>query len=270
MTIHKGYSDGPEGQIHWRMMNAAEDAGMPDLYCFSPAPFSSIAYSAIMPYLAIGGRAIAPDYPGQGGSDGVSPTPSIEAYADSMCAVIDALSGDRPVHLTGFHSGCLVAVDVALLLPDQATRLALVDVPAFDPDTRAKYLPMVGAPFEPSHAMDSQQKAWERAVSSRQETQPLARSLEMFADQVAAGDRQNATFHAAFTYDLEAKFAALDTSTTIIATQSMLLEPTRRAARLIPGARLIEQLDIQRSVLDENAETSAAIIRDALDCQVSP
>ena len=94
--IRKGYSDGPEGQIHWRMAGEG-GANAPDLYCFSPAPFSSIAYASILPHLAQAGRAIAPDYPGQGGSSGGSAAPTIESYADSMCALIKALSGDAPV-----------------------------------------------------------------------------------------------------------------------------------------------------------------------------
>ena len=264
MTVSKGYSDGPEGQVHWRM-SGAETANRPDLYCFSPAPFSSIAYATILPHLAETRRVIAPDYPGQGGSDGGSVTPSVEQYAKSMCAVIKALSGNAPVQLTGFHSGCLVAVEVALRLPTQVRQLAVVDVPAFDPETRAKYLPMVGSEFEPSHDFASQEKAWERAVTSRRETQPLARSLEMFADTVGNHDRQNATFHAAFSYDVEAKFAALNTPTTIIATQSSLLEPSRRAAELIPNADLVEHLDVAGSVLDENAAKTAEIVLEALN-----
>jgi len=262
MTIRKGYSDGPEGQIHWRMSGEVGDA--PDLYCFSPAPFSSIAYSTILPFLANGRRAIAPDYPGQGGSDGGSATPSIEQYADSMCALIETHSADAPVALTGFHSGCLVAVEVALKLKERTAELVLVDVPAFDPDTRAKYLPLVGAKFMPSSDLSSQSKAWERAVTARLETQQLARSLEMFADQVAMGERQNATFHAAFTYEVDSQFGKLTTPATIIATQSSLLEPSRRAARLIQQARLVELLDVQRSVLDENAELTAKAVLDAL------
>lgn len=263
MSIRKGYSDGLEGQIHWRM--SAKEGTAPDLYCFSPAPFSSIAYATVLPFLAQGRRAIAPDYPGQGGSEGGGPTPSIDQYADSMCALIEAQSGNANITLTGFHSGCLVAVEVALRLSERVAGLALVDVPAFDPETRAKYLPQVGARFEPDTDLQSQAKAWDRAVTSRTETQPLSRSLEMFADQVAAGDRQNATFHAAFTYNVEDCFARLSAPTTIIATQSMLLEPSRRAARLIEGARLVERLDIQRSVLDEHAEQTAQAILAALD-----
>lgn len=265
MMIRKGYSDGPEGQIHWRIAGAAAAGNAPDLYCFSPAPFSSIAYEAILPKLASGRRVIAPDYPGQGGSSGGSAEPSIEQYTRSMCALIETLSGEEAVTLTGFHSGCLVAVETALKLGKRVSQIVLVDVPAFDPETRAKYLPAVGSPFAVSAELCGLEKAWERAVASRLDSQPIERSLEMFADQVANGQRQNATFHAAFTYDVEARFKRLTRPTTIMATQSMLLEPSRRATELIDGAKLIERLDIQGSVLDQNAPITAKEILDSLD-----
>lgn len=264
MTLRKGYSDGPQGQVHWRKAEPASEAAAPDLYCFSPAPFSSIAYATIMPHLAAGRHVIAPDYPGQGGSDGDGPTPSIEDYAASMLAAINDVSGDAPVDVLGFHSGCLVAAEIKLRAPDQIGKIVLVDVPAFDPETRAKYLPMVGATFEPSANMESLAKAWDMAVTKRLETQTLAQSLALFADTAGNGPRMNATFHAAFTYDVEVKLSALVADVTIIASQSSLLEPSRRAAGMITDCELVEMLDVQRSVLDESAEVTAAVILKAL------
>lgn len=264
MTNRKGYSDGPEGQIHWRMATPSDDAQQADLYCFSPAPFGSIAYATLLPHLARDRRVIAPDYPGQAGSDGGSSQPSIEAYAASMLAVIADLSGGRSVDVLGFHSGCLVAAEVKRQAPEVINHVIMVDVPAFDPETRAKYLPMVGKPFELSPDLESVAKAWDMAVTKRLETQPLAHSLAMFADTVGNGPRMNATFHAAFTYDVEASLSSLNANATIIATQSSLLAPSRRAADMIPDCKLVELLEISRSVLDENAETTAAAILSSL------
>lgn len=265
MSLRKGYSDGPQGQLHWRRAGTLGTPGRPDLYCFSPAPFGSIAYSNLLPHLATDRGVVAPDYPGQGGSDGDSVTPSIEEYAASMAAIIHDLSQDTPVSVFGFHSGCLVAIELALTLSDKVDQVVLVDVPAFDPDTRAKYLPMVGAPFEPSADAQSVAKSWDMAVTKRRETQSLEQCFAMFADTVGNGPRINATFHAAFTYDVESKFAALKHKTTIIATQSSLLAPSQRAAQLISGAKLVELLEVQRSVLDENAQTTADAVLAALD-----
>ena len=264
MTLRKGYCDGPEGQIHWRMVKLDSSVELPDLYCFSPAPLSSMAYMNLLPALGQHQRAIAPDYPGQAGSDGGSAQPSIESYAASMIAVIQKLSNGSPVNVLGFHSGCLVAAEVKRQAPTLVDKAILIDVPAFDADTRAKYLPMVGAPFQPSPDLASVAKAWDMAVTKRQDTQPLDQCLSLFADIVGNGPRMNATFHAAFKYDVEARLAELGPGVAIIATKSSLLEPSRRAADLIPNAQLVELLDIERSVLDEHAEITAKAVQDLL------
>ena len=264
MTIRKGYSDGPEGQVHWRASGASPQ-GVRDLYCFSPAPFSSMAFTNLMPYLADKRRVVAPDYPGQGGSDGGSPTPTIEQYAASMIAAIKDLSGDGPVDVLGFHSGCLVAAEAKLQAPDLIKRVLLIDVPAFEPETRAKYLPVVGAPFETSDDLNTVMKAWDMAVTKRADIQSLDQCYALFADSVANGPRMNATFHAAFTYDVEERLGALKSGAAILATQSSLLEASRRAASLIPASAYVEALDIKRSVLDESAERTSEFIRSILD-----
>lgn len=265
MQQRKGYSDGPEGQLHWRMMASEREPRQPDLYCFSPAPFGSIAFTNIMPHLAQDRRVIAPDYPGQAGSDGGRIEPSIEGYADSMRAVIEDLSGDRRIDVLGFHSGCLVAAELKRQLRDRIGHAVLIDVPAFEPQTRAKYLPMVGRPFEMSADLESLSKAWDMAVTKRLETQTLAHSLAMFADTVGNGPRMNATFHAAFTYDVEASFGALQGPITVIASKSSLLEPSRRAAQLISESKLIEILEVERSVLDQYADLTARKVRSVID-----
>lgn len=264
MTLQKGYSDGPEGQVHWRASGTSSGETR-DLYCFSPAPFSSVAFLNLIPELSTARRVIAPDYPGQGGSDGGGSTPTIEQYAASMIAVIKDLSGNGPVNVLGFHSGCLVAAEVKLQEPNLIDQVVLIDVPAFDPETRAKYLPMVGAPFEMTAERDAVSKAWDMAVTKRSETQTLDQCYALFADSVGNGPRMNATFNAAFTYDVEARLGALQDSVTVIATQSSLLEPSRRAVSLISFCELVEALDIKRSVLDENAAKTAALIQSILD-----
>ena len=265
MNLRKGYSDGPEGQVHWCMATPDGAASAGDIYCFSPAPFSSIAYADLLPHLAKDHRIIAPDYPGQGGSDGGSSTPSIASYAASMLAVIEDLSADRPVTVLGFHSGCLVAAELQAVAPARIDHAVFIDVPAFDPDTRAKFLPMVGQPFEPSASIEALAKAWDMAVTKRLQRQSIEDCYAMFADTVGNGPRMNATFHAAFTYEVEARFSAVQGRTTILATQSSLLESSRRAAQLIEGATLVERLDIEGSVLNANAARTAEAILTALN-----
>ena len=126
------------GVIHLRTW-ARDDAEVSIehvLVLLHPMPHDGAFFSAIAPHLAIGRKVVAPDYPGYGKSQALEPAPTIGLYAESM---IDALrdSGFRgPSDFFGFHTGCLVAVEMSLLYPAETRYLVQVDVPYFDPETR--------------------------------------------------------------------------------------------------------------------------------------
>jgi pimeloyl-ACP methyl ester carboxylesterase len=252
--IRKGYSEGPFGQIHWRMIGAGDG---PDLYCLHPAPFSGLAYTVIMPHLAQGRRVIAPDYPGHGGSDAFRADATIADYATAMQAVVADLSGDRFVDAMGFHTGCLVAASMS-----QVGRLALIDVPAFKPEMRAEFLASNAVPFDITPNLSCLNAPWDRGIVKRLESQGLDRSFEMFTEQLRHGRAMHAGFHAGFSADVEAILTKMTLPTLVMASQSALLDATRRAASLIPNAMFVERLDIERAVLDEAAaETAAEVLR---------
>ncbi len=255
--IRKGYSDGPFGQVHWRIQDPETTASRPDLYCLHPAPFSGLAFTTVMPHLAKDRRVISPDYPGHGGSDAFKPNPSIEEFAEAMLAVADDLSGEEPVDLIGFHTGNLVAVEMALCATTQIRKLALVDVPAFDAADREQYKAATAKPFEITADIDCLEQPWDRGMTKRLESQGRERSFEMFVEQLRHGRNMNAAFHAGFTYDVEDKLPRVRQPALVLASQSALLDASRRAAKLIPSARLVERLDIKRAVLDEAAELTA-------------
>lgn len=261
-VIRRSYIDGPHGQLHLRMLDGRGDA--PDLICLHPAPFSGLAFAAIMPELAEGRRVIAPDFPGHGGSDPFRADPTIADYAEAMQAVVEQMSPLEPVDLFGFHSGCLAAAELALIAPDAVRRLVLCDVPAFEPAMRAQLLVTNGAPPVLTAALECLAPAWERGITRRIDSQGMERSFAMFVEQLRHGEAMNAGFHAAFEYDLETRLQALAHPTTILATQSGLLDATRRAADLIAGSVLDERLDITRAVLDEAAQPTAGVVKQAL------
>ncbi|GAB5480398.1 MAG: hypothetical protein Pars92KO_01550 [Parasphingorhabdus sp.] len=263
--IRKGYSDGPFGQVHWRLLAPEGPASKPDLYCLHPAPFSGLAFTTIMPHLAQGRRVFAPDYPGHGGSDTFKEEPAIEEYAAAMMAVVDEQSSGGAVDLIGFHTGNLVAAEMALTAPEKIGRLALIDVPAFDAETSTKFRAASAKTFEITPDLSCLEEPWERGITKRIESQSLERSFEIFTEQLRPGRLMNKAFHAAFSYDVDARLPAVTHQTLIMATQSGLLDATRRAADIMPSATLVERLDIKRAVLDEAAEKTATEILKFLD-----
>lgn len=255
--MRKSYIDGPHGQIHIRVYEADRSVSHPDLYMLHPAPFSGLAFQNLAPLLATDRRVIAPDYPGYGGSDALSLTPRIDDYADAMMAVVDAISSDQPVDVLGFHTGCLVAAEIAFKEPSRVRKACLIDCPAFAPEVSASLAEKNGAPFEISDDLASLDAAWKRGVTSRLGAQPPEQAFAMFVEHLRPGRGMNSAFHAAFSYPWQERFAELQTRVMVLATQSMLLEGSRAAASAIPGAELRERLDIKRSVLDEAADLIA-------------
>lgn len=256
----KDYVDTPNGQIHRRWLKAAGDEKHAPLVCLHPAPYSGDYFTTVMPKLNDGRRVIAPDYPGYGGSYPLEEPPAIGDYASAMLAALD----DERFDLLGFHSGCLVAVEMALLAPSRADRLLLIDVPYFDSETQRSFYAQVAKPLALSRTIDSLEKAWDFNVGNRDGIVPLDRALDMFVDQLSSGERDWFCFHAAFTYDCISRFAEVETPTTVVATESPLRAATLSAAGAIKGATLIQEPAITTSVFEQGAETISAHIRSVL------
>lgn len=258
------YRDTPRGQLHARVLEAAGSRRFPDLLCLHPAPYSGRYFDTVLPLLNDGRRVIAPDYPGYGNSYALSEAPSIADYANAIAdAWLDEC--DEPVDLLGFHSGCLVAAELSLLQPDRVARLLLIDVPCFDADSRESMRAKIARPLDLGRDLECLATPWDFNVGSREDIVPLDRALALFVDQLSTGRRSHYCFHAAFTYASESRLAAIDTPTSIIATASPLKEPTLLAARLVPGATLVEAPEIETSVFEKNAGVIAGHIRATLD-----
>ena len=126
------------GRVHFRTW-VADDAGAttaPVMVLLHPMPHDGAFFSVIAPYLASGRAVVAPDYPGYGGSDELAQVPTIGLYADAMIDALREAGFKGPYDFFGFHTGCLVAVEISLLYPAETRRIVQVDVPYFDQATR--------------------------------------------------------------------------------------------------------------------------------------
>jgi len=256
------YVPGKWGEVHLRRLDVPNGSGAP-LVCLHPAPHSGLYFTTLMPMITAATAVVAPDYPGYGGSRAPLELPDIAAYAGPMLEVVEAVS-DRPVNLLGFHTGCLVALEMAIQQPEKIGRLVLVDVPFFSGTERtAVYAEAAQSPGY-SAAATSLAASFNSTVSKRLDHVDYDRAFDLFAEQLRSGNRSHWAFHAAFSYDAENAFAKSTAPGIIIATGSRLLEPTRQAAELLPGLRLIERPDIMRSVFEEGAAGIAAELNSCL------
>jgi pimeloyl-ACP methyl ester carboxylesterase len=123
MKLERGLVSTPTGYIHYR----AAGAGRPVLLLHINQQ-SSALYDELIEQLAPRVRAIAIDYPGHGMSDHVPEQPSIDDYARSAVAVMDALGIDR-AFLLGEAVGSAVAAQIATTRPDRVAGVILLNCP---------------------------------------------------------------------------------------------------------------------------------------------
>ena len=282
MRMKRAYVTTKLGQIHLRLLDPRErghlpweegllprerglpalDEGrmpslpeQPPLVCLHPFPYSGSFFETIAPLLGEQRLVCAPDCPGFGGSDPPPQMLSMEEIATTMLEALEAsdnLAGNH-CDLLGFHSGCLLAVEMARLQPDRVRRLALIDVPYFMPEQQAARYPKSTADPGYTNELSSLGPAWEFSVTKRLGGMDFGRAFSNFVELLRAGERANWGYHATLTYECELRFRNVRHETLVIASQYMLADPTRKAAADIPGARFVERKDIARAVMEEGA-----------------
>lgn len=251
--MRRGYFGEAGAQLHYI---EAGDTQNETLILLPPSPNTSVYYEKIISLLAQHHHVFAIDYPGFGGSDRIE-NPSIAGYAKAVAPLAEKYT---PVSLSGFHTGALVANEVALLFPKLVRKLVLVDVPYFDASTRHKYAASFAATDLPSPI----EASFKKSVTDRHESLSEDRAFKIWVESLRSGRYQNDAFRAAFAYDCDAQFAKLAHPLTVIATTSGLLEPSRKTAEYVTQADLVEMLDITAPAFEAHSAKLAPAILAAL------
>lgn len=264
MADRRSYIDWEHGQLHIRQWGKANQ-DKPSLFCLAPSPYSSVAYKTLAPLLADSFHVISMDYPGFGGSSPMPTWPTISDYAKAAFSVAEHLSPDKPVAFLGFHSGTLVAIEMALCAMHRVAQLILVDIPYFDEETRLAELEKKSADIPIVSNIAMLEPAWKLCVLSKEGEIALPRAYENFVDMIGSGDRLNATYRAAFAYDCHGALPKVQVPTSLIATEADLFAETAKAADIIPNARLYPLPEITIAVLDKGAIKLAQTIDNILN-----
>jgi pimeloyl-ACP methyl ester carboxylesterase len=131
MTVRRGYTDTPFGQLHY-----AEAGSGPALLLLHQTPRSYDEFREVQPLLAGRHRAIAMDMLGFGLSAVLEKPQTIEQYAAGAFALLDAL-GVQDAAVLGHHTGAAVALEMAAAEPARVRALVLSSPPWTGPAYRA-------------------------------------------------------------------------------------------------------------------------------------
>ena len=251
------YGDSDLGQLHFAVSGDVSSGTA--LVCLHPVPYSGLYFTTFAEHLPESVPVILADLPGYGRSAQLTGPTTIEAMA---AALVDALAGIGqigPVDLLGFHTGTLVAAEMAHHHPDHVRRLVFAGVPYFSEAIRVEKRPQVSQPNVITEDLASLQGRWDFAVARRAEGISLKRAMELFAVTLVPGEDDWFGFDAAFAYAPEAAFAGITQPATFIISPGGLEQPTRDAQAATPGSAAVELMHLGPGAFD----VAAADLADA-------
>lgn len=270
-TVRRRFVDVCAGQVHLR--EAGSDGHRPPIVCLHMVPKSGRSFARVLPLLAEGRRAIAPDLPGYGDSDPPADPAgvSIEDYAAATWEVIDALGLPRPLHFVGYHTGSMVAVAAASRRPGEVARLVNISAPLFTPEEVAE-LRAFFAPLPLDEAGSRFRIMWERILRFRGPGMTLPMAAASLADNLRAGEDYEEGHRAAFDYSAAyaREVAALTHPLLVMNINDDLAKHSRRVDALLANGERRDYPDWGNGFLELWPEAVAAEMLAFLDAHPDP
>lgn len=258
------YVEGPFGQIHLRLAGEG-DSGRPPLLCFHMSPMSGRIYERFIDRMAEGRLAVAVDTPGFGMSDPPAAPPAIADYARAMRTAVEALGIRNPVDLMGYHTGSMIAADLAADHPALVRRLILVSAPIFT-EAEQSEMRRLYAPIKPSLDGSHLLKRWKGYLHHN-----LGRGLtledvaDMFSDGLLGRNIAWWGHNAAFAYAGDIRLPAIAQPILLLNPGDDLQAETRRAPALMRNGRMIELPGWGHGFLDGFTDDAARLASSFLD-----
>ena len=237
---------------------AGKPGALPPIVCLPPVPYGGRFFDSFAQ--AYDGPVWSADLPGYGFSDALVEPPTVVGYTDAMTPLLNAPG--QPVWLVGFHSGALVAMEMANRHPEQVSGLVLVDVPVFSGPDMADLRASLTKPPAYLEQEDPFNGLFKAMVADRLDKVAYPRALDMFFDFVGAGETRNAGYHAAAHFEAEPAATKVAQPVLVIATHSSLREGTLQVADWLPHATLVERDDITMPAFELGAEAIACLTRE--------
>ncbi len=265
--VKRDFVDGPFGQVHIRKAYSGKDK-FPPLILFPPTPYSGDYFKNFIAMMASDRLVIAIDTPGYGDSDKPSSLPLITEYAQSAAKVLDRLNiGDKgqKIDVLGYHTGTLIAAELAILRPDLVRKLVLPGIPYYTGEARKLAYERNAKPDIVSADGSHLGEKWDFASIALSSGLSVTRAQEHFNDMMQCHPHCWEAYHAVFSYDSEKRLKLVNQPVLIIATGSSLKEETEAAAKVFSDAELLHMPAIKFGGFDLAPGKFAAASRAFLD-----
>jgi len=269
VSFERSYVTHDWGQIHVLTSEPEVSDNPTPLVCFAPNPYSGNYYRLFMEALGSDRTMLALDYPGIGQSDTYPDELDMGKLADIMAVSLTSLGwgpdGDGPVDLCGYHTGTMLATELAITHPELVRRIVLMGIPYYDEAGRQDRFDRLGQvkPWPDSFAAVAQD--WIFAVEMRNEKVSLERAFGNYLESAGAWQAKARIYGAVFQYPAEERAPLLTQPTLVLNPHGNLKEPSRAYAELIDDATLIELPDLKYGIFDAAPEVLASHARPFLN-----
>lgn len=261
--ILRRYADTPGGQVHVR---ERPGDGPPVLFLHQ-TPSSSVMWERVMEAYPAGRRLIAIDTPGFGGSDGpaVLPEPGIPWYAARVVEVLDAL-GLGTVDVVGFHTGAVIATELAASAPARVGRLVLIGMVVTTPEEgRVRLGQAVRWEYDSRGGyVEERLLPHMRSRVVRDDPEHFVREL---VSTIQAGPDWWWAYHAVFTYDARERLPLVSAPTLLAVgaeEEEAAHEWARLGARIAPAGEYLRLEGLGVEMCFEEPGRTAAVVADFL------
>ena len=265
----RAYIDLHWGQIH--LLQATPTLmTQPTLVCFPPNPFSGNYYRELMASLAVDRRVIALDYPGLGQSDSSATWHTIGDLAELMIDAIESahLTEDQhpSIDICGYHTGAMVAAEVAIRRPDLVRRVVLIGVPYFadQAENDAELLSVMQDRPLPTE-LATLESSWRFTITDRHPDVLLERAYNNFLESAAAWRARAPLYRALHGYAAADRAVLIPQPTLVLNPHGGLKTHTRAYAQLIQDVTLVELPELSYGIFDVAGEDIAKIMLQYLD-----
>ncbi len=267
--MERDFIDGPFGQIHVRIVRPASQTSHRPLILLHPTPYSGDYFRSFIRLMAHDRLVIAIDTPGYGDSAAPEGLPTIKDYADAATVALDRLglkSGrGGSVDVLGYHTGSLIAIELALQQPKLVRRLVLGGLPFYTGEEREKAYKRNAVPETINDDGSHLKNKWEFSSIAVPSGLPLARAQEHFNDSMQCYPSCWKAYHAVFSYESNKRIPLLSQPVMLITMAGSLKAETESARPLFRDSKIVHFAEITYGGFDLHTEKLIQTTRAFLD-----
>ena len=271
--VRRSFVDGRYGQMHVRAAAPQGGSAKAPVVLLHPAPYSGAYYQDLLERLGADRAAFAVDTPGFGASDAPPAPVDLAAYAAAIGDAVDALLREHPaeaVDLMGFHTGAMIAIELAIQRPDLVRRLVLAGIPFYLGEDRAAVYTKAAHGTLLDEEGGHLRPYWQGIVSDRHPDFPLEAAQQRFNDYMQSCPNSWWTYQAIYSYPTEQRIPLIRQPVQILLMHEVLFEHSKASLAYFSNPHVVDMPELTKNVFDFGGARIAAEMRAFLDADPVP